>query len=45
LTVEQKAAKLREIRQAGRVEAHAALTAEQQQKLERIRQRMLGPLG
>ena len=45
LTVEQKEAKLREIRQASRAEAHAVLTAEQQQKLERIRQRMLGPLG
>jgi Spy/CpxP family protein refolding chaperone len=44
LTAEQKQAKVRELRKAGRDETRAVLTAEQQHRLNRIRQRMLGPL-
>jgi len=45
LTPEQKKAKVTELRQAGRDQARAVLTADQRQKLNQIEQRLLGPLG
>ena len=45
LSPEQKTAKLRALFQADRTEKRAVLTAEQRQKLERIRTRLLTPLG
>ncbi len=45
LAVPQKQAKVRELLQGARTEMRAALTPEQRTKLDRIRQRLLAPLG
>jgi Spy/CpxP family protein refolding chaperone len=45
LTLEQRQAKMRVLRQTVRDETRAVLTAEQLLRLNRIRQRLLGPLG
>ena len=45
LTPEQKKAKVRDLVQAGRQEARGVLTPEQQAKLEKMRHRLLAPLG
>ena len=45
LTPEAKRAKVRELVEAGRTELRGVLTPGQQQKLQRIRRRLLAPLG
>jgi Spy/CpxP family protein refolding chaperone len=45
LTPEAKQAKVRELVEASRTEIHVVLTPEQEAKLQRIRRRLLAPLG
>ncbi|MGA2444781.1 MAG: hypothetical protein ABSG50_05030 [Opitutaceae bacterium] len=45
LTPEAKRAKVRELVEASRTEIHGVLTPEQEAKLQRIRRRLLAPLG